>query len=183
MQIQPPKPTPVKRSSVVHQSSKVVAYMKSLERRSPRKSPLAKYHKLRKKSPCKFQLSSPKSTLDVSIPQSNSGAVSTCIVISQLESILTPADTSVISTVAVRNKSQEVIHLSSDGLSLKMSMCKEAGDTSSTAAKLPGVSSKGDSIKVQECNYMVHACTTRIYAKGEHTMDCLPIPKVYISIS
>ena len=83
MQTHPSKCTPVKVSSVVHPSSKVVEYMKTLERKSPRKSPLAKYHKLRKRSPCKFQLNPPKSRLDVSIPQSNSGLASTCLVIRQ----------------------------------------------------------------------------------------------------
>ena len=80
MQTHPAKPAPVKLSSIVHQSSKVVEYMKSLERRSPRKSPLAKYHKLRKRSPCKFQRNSPKGKIGVSASQSNSGAVSTCLI-------------------------------------------------------------------------------------------------------
>ena len=75
MQTQSPKYTPVKVTSVVHQSSKVVEYMKSLERRSPRKSPLAKYHKLRRRSPYKMQLKPPKSKLDFSPPQLKAGTV------------------------------------------------------------------------------------------------------------
>lgn len=132
--------------------------MKSLERKSPRKSPLAKYHKLRKRSPCKFQLNPPKSRLDVSIPRSNSGLTNTCLVIRQWEWIPTTADAS---TMAIRKELPEVIHQSSDRLSLKLSMCKDAVDSSSSATTLQDGSTKGDDIKVQDCNSQSGTCMIR----------------------
>ena len=53
--------------------------------------------------------------------------------------------------MAVRNASPEVIRLSNDRPSLKLSMCKNVG-TSSTATKLQHGVTKGDDVKVQDYN-------------------------------
>lgn len=65
--------TPSKVMSMARQSPKVVEYMKSLEKRSPRRSPLAKYHKLKARSPYRLsvnQLKPKRVQLDFTIPHS-----------------------------------------------------------------------------------------------------------------